>query len=263
MKLLSRFTRVILLEEFQDDCAVGVTFRVTDYKNLLMPWQNTRRIEFVRDLPYAYSSSYLNRYRHYQPIYHIVQRLADCFFRTGTAPENALVLGCAGCSIPRFLALHYRGCSITGIEYSAKMIEIARKYFTRDPIFQRLRLIHADAFSYVKEEKGTFQFLYVDVFQAEKNHPRVQETEFFQDLAALADGESITIVNLLSFTREECGVLIRRMRNLYDAAYVFDEKFHNYAVFVRTGEPSLLPAFEARAAKVAKQDDKVLPSGFR
>ena len=244
-----KHAKTILVEEFHDDNDGEIAFRVVDRVAPVLHQFDTRRLEFQSGSTYAYSTIYLDKNRHMQPIYESVQFMADAFFPNLTGLDRALVLGCAGCSIPRFLALSKPDCQITGIEYSEKMVEIARKYFINDPAFDHFELRQEDAFSFVKKTAEKYNYLYVDLFMAEKNHPRMLSDDFLKDIDYVAAKESISIFNLLSLSREESNKFAMRHLHRFTASYVFDETFHYYVAFVNTENPAKLRAFEERANK--------------
>ena len=241
-----------VVEKFQDDLDPEITFYVVDRTSALLPHYDTRRLVFRSGSTYAYSSIYLDKNRRIQPIYEIVQRLAESYFPKMDQLESALVLGCAGCSVPRFLALSNENCRIDGVEYSEKMVEIARKHFINDPIFDHFHLIHDDAFSFVKKTKEKYNFSFVDIFQAETNHPMMLSDDFLHDVNSITEKESISVFNLLSLSREECMKFALRHVGQFSAAYVFDEMFHYYVIFVKTAKPSDLKGFENRATKYVR-----------
>ena len=245
-----------LVEEFQDSANASATFYVIDRKAPFLHQFDTRRIEFRSGSTYAYSTIYLDKSRRMQPIYVCVQQMAESFFPNLEHINRALVLGCAGCSIPRFLALSNEQCKITGIEYSKIMVEIAQKHFINDPIFHNFELIQDDAFAYVKNTSDKFNFLFVDLFLAEKNHPQMLSDDFVKDVSFLTAEESISVFNLLSLSKEACIQFAMRHLGRFTAAYVFDEMFHYYVVFVKTAKSSNLKAFEGKITKYVRMQER-------
>ena len=241
--------KAILVEEFHEDNDQGVTFCVVDRVAPILHKYDTRRLEFQSGANYAYSTIYLDKNMRIQPIYESFQFMADAFFPDDNGLTRALVLGCAGCSIPRFLALSHQNCKITGVEYSEKMVEIARKHFIDDPLFDNFDLRLEDAFSFVKRTSEKYNFVYVDLFMAEKNHPHALSDDFLRDIDLITSKESIVIFNLLNLSREECVRFAMRQLSHFRAGYVFDETFHYYVAFVNTEDPKKLKAFEERANK--------------
>lgn len=251
--------KAILVEEFHDDNDPNVTFCVVDRIAPVLHKYDTRRLEFQRGANYAYSTIYLDKNMRIQPIYESVQYMADAFFPDFHGLEKALVLGCAGCSIPRFLALSSPSCKITGIEYSSKMVEIAKKHFIDDPLFENFDLRLEDAFTFVKHTSEKYNYVYVDLFMAEKNHPRMLSDDFLRDIDSISAKESIVIFNLLNLSREESVRFAMRRLPHFRAAYVFDETFHYYVAFVNTENPKRLKAFEERANKQVRILERFVP----
>lgn len=256
---LRKFEKKTLVESFHDEMNPEIMFDVIDETNPLLPWRDIRRIIFQNGSSYVYSTIYLHKYRHDQPIYYAVHQLTHSYLPKLSRLESALVLGCAGCSIPRFLALSAPKCKITGIEYSEKMIEIARKYFVNDPtIFRNFQLLHADAFSYIHGLSEKYHLLYVDLFLADKNHPQIFADDFLRDLDSVTAEESITIINLLNLSKSDATRYILRFVELFPAAYVFNERFHYYGVLIKTANPATLKRFEARAVKNLRMEERFI-----
>ena len=257
IRLHQKFARTTLVETFQDHLDNSITFRVVDRKMPLLSLYDTRRMEFCsNDLNYLYSMIYLNKKKRIQPIYESVQYMAECFFPKLSGLDGALILGCAGCSIPRFFALSSPKCKITGIEFSETMVEIAKKHFVNDAAFENFSLIQGDAFSYVQNVSEMYNFVYVDLFLAEKNHPKTLSSDFLNNLNTVTAKESIVIFNLLNLSKDDCIKFALRFLNLFGASYVFDEQYHYYVAFVKTENPKGLRAFESRAAKYVRIDER-------
>lgn len=244
-----KHAKATLVEEFHDENDPDITFRIVDRVGQILHQYDTRRLEFQSGSTYAYSTIYLDKSRRIQPIYESVQYMADAFFPGFDGLERALVLGCAGCSIPRFLALSKADCMVTGVEYSEKMVEIARKYFIHDLTAGNFELRQDDAFTFVKKTTEKYNYIYVDLFMAEKNHPRMLSDDFLRDIDLITAKESIAIFNLLSLSKEDSNKFALRHLHHFTAAYVFDETFHYYVAFVNTADPAKLKAFEERAYK--------------
>ena len=254
----SKTQKATLVESFQDELDPTVTFEVIDRKTPFLPMFDVRRLEFQRGSSYSYSAIYLNKRLRLQPIYFAVQRLTESFFPKLSALENALVLGCAGCSIPRFLALSSKNCKITGVEYSKTMIKIAKKYFIDDPIYKNFLLLQDDAFSFVHKTTSHFQLIYVDIFLADNHCPQITSAEFVTAVESLMPAESIAIFNALCLDKEECIKFASNYASSFSAAYVFDHQFHYYVVFVKASSATKLKAFEKRAMSFIRLDERFI-----
>ncbi len=255
-QILYKHITETLVEEFQDPVCAEVVYRVVDRKLPILRSLDTRRLEFTSGTKYAYSTIYLDKHRADQPIYLIVQDLTNSFFRRKSRMRSALVLGCAGCSIPRFLVMTYKRVQVTGVEYSEKMIEIAQKYFLNKPMEKRFTLLHDDAFAFVHKTTDQYDFIHVDVFVAEKNHPQTFTDDFMKALSNIMSENSIAILNCLNLTKNDCNNFALRFWDEFTAAYVVDERFHYYVVFVKASDPATLKGFETRVAKYARIDER-------
>lgn len=256
-KSVHKFQKVSKLESFQDEEDESLSFHVIEKKNPLLPWRNSRMITFERqNRPYVYSSVYLSRFRKLQPICPYAQIAFDSFLRGRCNVERALVLGCAGCSIPRYFALRFKNAKIIGIEYSELMIRIAKKYFISEPFLQNFELIHDDAFAYVRKEDQTFQAIFVDVFVAEQIHPQVFSEEFLTDLFRMTAEDSITVFNFLNVSQEKAGEFIRTLPKPFTAAYAYGKNGRLFVALIKAKDPSTLADFENRLTKKLEIYDK-------
>ena len=254
----SKIQKATLVESFQDEHDPSVTFDVIDRKTPFLPLFDVRRLEFQSGSSYSYSAIFLNKHLRLQPIYFAVQRLTESFFPKLSSLGSALVLGCAGCSIPRFLALSSKDCKITGVEYSEIMIKIAKKHFIDDPLYKNFLLLHDDAFSYVHKVTDQFQLIYVDLFHADNNYPQITSTEFVNAIGSLMTGESIAIFNSLCLSKEDCMKFASRYASSFTATYVFDHQFHYYVVLAKASSASKLKAFEKRAMRYVRLDERFI-----
>lgn len=117
-----------VLDCFQEGSYI---YRVSDHHYENNQQRNNRDLEFKNmHSPYFYihSSVYLDRSTIRQPIYDIPQDIILSWSNEAQI-NNALVLGCAGCTIPRFLVLQFPTCLVTGIELSSRLISIAQEFF--------------------------------------------------------------------------------------------------------------------------------------
>ena len=259
---IQKHRKTLVLESFPDENNPSVVYHVVDEKTPLFPSRNLRRISFRdgKDF-FNYSSVYLSKVHKIQPICSFAQRAIRAFFETFGKPERALVLGSAGCAIPRFLALQYKKCEIKGIEYSDLMVRIARKYFISGPVFRNFELIKGDAYAYVREADMPFNIIFVDLFTAGKISERIFSPEFLSDIGRLSDTESIVIFNPLFVSLEDSAGFIRSLPISVNRSYLFGHGDRYFIALVKTDRPELLPDFEKRLSKHANIFDSYTPEG--
>lgn len=184
-----------VLETFVED---GKQFRVIDLSKSFPFSIKKRHISFKvpkENKYYLYSGVYLDEKIVFQPIFETPQLIVDRWSKTHTI-KDALVLGCAGCSFPRFLALRYDSINIVGIELSAKQIEIAHKYFWIDKFDKNFKIYQQDAFLFVKNA-SMYDVIFVDLFNGTSVAKGVYEQSFVNDLVRIMKQKSITIINCL------------------------------------------------------------------
>lgn len=241
----------IIIDSFTDnETGASVSFKVVDYKYPFSPKDNIRRIEFQNGESFLYSSVYLSEKRDIQPLYPCAQRMIDCFHKI-YGGRNALVLGCAGCTIPRFLLHRYDDFSVTGVEYSNTVIDIANKYFISSKMKDRLTIINDDAFMYVKTSAQKYDHIFIDIFVEEKIHSSVFSDSFITDLYNCASDDSIIVFNLFGVGGAKAQRFMERISADFDARYVFEDYRKFFLALVKTKEPQKLALYEKRIRKYA------------
>ena len=106
--------RTILETVRSEDEGSDVRYQIVQYTLPVFHGADALAIEFDNNGSYIYSAVYTNPRRHFQPVYQVAQRLIDAYFAK-RGLDSALVLGCAGCTIPRFLVLHYPHSRVVGV----------------------------------------------------------------------------------------------------------------------------------------------------
>ena len=77
-------------------------------------------------------------------------------------PDRVLMLGVGGGTIPRMLLEKYPDVKIVGVEISEAIVNAAIEHLKLDEV--NMDLIVADAFEYVYQDIGKFDFIIVDLF---------------------------------------------------------------------------------------------------
>ena len=259
MGILSSIENRIIVESFTDEeTGAGVRFSVVDYVYPFCHKNDIRRIEFENEESYLYSSIYLSDKRDFQPMYPCAQRIIDCFFGRQSIGK-ALVLGCAGCTFPRFLVNRYPQCRVTGVEYSARLINIAKKHFFNSEMQKRFEIINDDAFMFVKEaEAGSYSLVFVDLFVAEKIHSSVLSPDFAADLCRICGENSVCIFNLFGLAGSSARRLAKAAAENFDAVYLIEDYRKYFLALIKTNDMGRLPAFEKRVKRFAEIDNKIL-----
>lgn len=182
---------------------------VVDHKNILRPHDIIRNIELNGGSNGRYSSIFINCKHKIQPYLPELQR-AFIAWNMISPINNVLVLGCAGCSFPRFFILSDKNCTVTGIEYSQEMIDVAKKYFLADIDMERFNLIKADAYQWIIDNKNTHKYdaILVDLFIGKRQSEINLQEDFLKTLSEAISDNGLVAFNVYDNTTE-----IRRMLN--------------------------------------------------
>lgn len=204
-KLQSKFVKTTVLNE---TVIGGTTYRVVE-KTSILPWyKNKRAICFKSpqepNRVYVHSMIYNTLKAHYQPTLIVPQKLIE-FWHRHYKPQNALILGAAGCTVPRFIALNFPEMQTVGIEYCSEFIEMANKYFFISQISDRFTLLEGDAFNYVINKRSSEKqdIIFVDVFDKTSIPEELFSEEFLNSLYEQTNEDSLIIFNLLTLNKEK------------------------------------------------------------
>lgn len=191
------FIRKKVLESFSLN---GVQFSVVDYCYMFGIRPSIRAIAHDEGRRFS-SVIYLNSKKghpYLPPVQAMIKAWANWH-----EYHHALVLGCAGCALPRFLFDEYESCAIRGVERSDKMIEIAKKFFLHG-IDDRFQLIHGDAFDYVSSYQGVgYDVIIVDLFHGKELAMRIFTDDFICHLKRICSDNGLVVFNLSSSISQE------------------------------------------------------------
>ena len=193
-------------------------YRVSDHFYESISQDDTRDLEFKSDdMPcfYLCSSVYLDQSRMRQPIYEIPQDLFDLWHKLGNI-NRALVLGCAGCTIPRFLILSFSECRVVGVDLSDEMIDIAHRYFFIPEFDERFLLLHDNAFSFIAKHSvnAKYDIIYTDLFDGPFVLEDVFSLDFMRDLFHHMSENALLLINLLDVNLEKAKIFARQSKSL-------------------------------------------------
>ncbi len=201
-KLIKLFAKATTVEEFDLD---GLPYRVIDRTNALPFTKNTRDLSFLYDgKVYAQSSVYIDPDEVIQPAYTIVQEVIK-LWALSFDMRNALVLGCGGCTIPRYVCRNFKQIKVTGVELSGKLIEIAKKHFTTPYMESNFTMLQGDAIEYVNNYPLPHKqdFIFSDLFCFDGVVPESFTQKYVSDLYNCTNNDSVIIFNLLGTEFED------------------------------------------------------------
>ncbi|MCC8141318.1 MAG: methyltransferase domain-containing protein [Lachnospiraceae bacterium] len=175
------------------------TFFVGDTKLVIedrvftfMPWRSTRTLRIAGTNAY-YSVIPLSPSQHRLLCFTFCEdALAE------KAPDfcrHALILGCGGGAVPRWLLEEYPSLQVDVVDRSPEIISVCKKYFL--PQWEesdRLVFHCTDAQDY-KPPNYRYQFIFCDLFNGEQLAPFVYDRKFAEKLHHMISEDGILIVN--------------------------------------------------------------------
>lgn len=221
----------IVIARFKNE--TGSICEVVDMGNIY------RGLRVINNIDNSFESIiYINPKHKKQPAYIPVQKIAFAFNKM-FGINQALILGCAGCVIPRFFNFAIPNAVVTGIEYSAAMIKAAKKYFFTDT-YKKFKLLHGDAYQYVADKNcGKYQdFIYVDLFEDSDISKGIFEKRFTDRLIDKLNDNGVIVYNVLGAPASYTAKISGRLNSLYNKlnCHVYDitKPDEHYLVILKT-----------------------------
>lgn len=244
-KIRNKFIKTAVLNETVID---GTVYRVIEKTSILPSYNGRRAICFkTPDEPnsvYFHSMIYLDEKKHYQPALITPQKIIELWHKS-FEPKNALVLGAAGCAVPRFIAFNYPEMKTVGIEYCPEFIEMANKYFFTDRISDRFSLTLGDAFDYVINKKSPEKqdIIFVDVFDKNSIPENTFSEEFINGLYEITSDNSAVIFNLLTLNEKDADLFAEGIKAPFTRKTVVCNNGRTTLVLAKSTDGKKLDAF--------------------
>lgn len=138
--------------------------------------------------------------------------------------NNALMLGGAGFTFPRYFLENNLGKNIDVVEIDGKMVEMARKYFYLKSD-TRMNIYLSDARTFVRSTDKKYDIIYVDVFNTISPPYYLATKEFFEDLKKHLTDNGVIMVNIISATRGAKSIFLNAevstLRSVYSKIDLF------------------------------------------
>lgn len=247
-KIQSKFIKTTVLNETVID---NLPYRVVD-KTSFLPWYKNRRALCFKnpDEPhriYVHSMIYHSKRSHYQPTLIIPQKVIEAWHNVYKV-KNALMLGAAGCTVPRFIALNFPEMTTVGIEYCPEFIELANKYFFISEISDRFSLVQGDAYDYVKNPNVSSKsdVVFVDIFSEYSIPNETFSDEFINALYEITSSDAVIIFNLLSLNQDDAVVFAKGIKASFSRKTVICKNERVTLVLVKSTDSEKSKRFSDR-----------------
>lgn len=238
-KLKKSLVKARVIETYEIDNEI---YKVIDYTSPLPFIKDRRNLSFrVDGAIHSHSAIYPNPKYHFQPIFNIPQRLIALWSKENEL-KNALILGCAGCSVPRFIALEYPESKAIGVELSEDFISIAKKHFLLDQIEKQFTLIKGDAIEFVKnyDKPENQNVIYIDIFDKDKIIDAVFTEEFINGLYNCTDENAIIIINILGKDIDETISFFNSLNLSFTEKFVIKNESAQFAILTKNDKADII-----------------------
>lgn len=244
-KIQAKFIKTTVLNETVID---NLPYRVVD-KTSPLPWYKNRRAICFKnpDEPYKvyiHSMVFHSKRSHYQPVIIIPQKIIEVW-HNAFKPKRALVLGAAGCTVPRFIAQNFSEMTTVGIEYCPEFVELANKYFFISEISDRFSLVQGDAFDFILNQKITSKpdVIFVDIFNESSIPNETFSDAFINALYETASSDAVIIFNLLSTSKEDAAAFTKEIKAPFSGKTVIYKDGRSTLILVKSTDSEKIKTF--------------------
>ncbi len=170
----------------------GTRLVVEDIIPLFRPWQGERILWIARTNAYYSVVPLFNR-RHRLLCFTFCE---DALKKYKPTPfYHALVLGCGGGAVPRWLLEEYASLSVDVVDYSPDILAVCRKYFLKKwEKSDRLTYYCQDARDYEPPDYD-YQFIFCDLFDGQNLAPVVLSPVFAAKLRRMLGENGLLLIN--------------------------------------------------------------------
>jgi len=104
-------------------------------------------------------------------------------------PDQVLQLGLGAAALTKFCHRHLRRSRVLAVDIDRTVIRVARQWFALPRDDARLRVVEADAATFVRRAPASTDWLQVDLYDAQARGPVLDDADFYRACrAALRDG---------------------------------------------------------------------------
>ena len=130
-------------------------------------------------------------------------------------PRHIVQLGLGAASLTKFCYHHFPQANVTAVELNPHLIDVCREVFFLPPDDDRLRVLEADAFDYVRSQAGknSIDILQVDLYDEHARAPVLDSAEFYQACADCLGPHGMMTVNIFGRDSDRH----KSLENIYNA----------------------------------------------
>ena len=176
------------------------------------------------------SATYIDEYKCNELVYEYT-KFYDMMFKSKKEIQNALMIGGAGYSYPKYYISHYLNKNMDVVEIDKKVTEIAKKYFYLDKLIQeydlsnnkRLNLINEDGRVFLNNNTKKYDAILNDAFSGDSPAKTLTTVEAVQKIHESLNEKGVYLSNVISsidgensnFIKAEIKTLNQVFENVY------------------------------------------------
>jgi spermidine synthase len=141
-------------------------------------------------------------------------------------PQEVLLIGLGGGSIPKYLHRYLPQLKTKVIEIDPRVIEIAKSHFYLPENDEALEVVQGDGFAYINESLLTTDVLMLDAFDASGVPSELYSQDFFDACAQRLNPDGMLLVNLWG-SDKNFDIYLGRI----------EQTFFGRVLILRTGKP--------------------------
>ena len=172
--------------------------------------------------------------------------------------RSALVLGLGAGMVP--MALAKSGAAVVVVDIDPVAARVARDYFGLDP--DRVRIHEGDARTFVRDCRGGYDVVVVDLFHGDGTPDYLVTREFFRDLRACLAGHGLAVFNTFADLRrpQAYAHLLATLRSELPHLALYRPEAHGPLVnsFIVAAAAPLPPASQVIMAYVPERHERIL-----
>ena len=176
------------------------------------------------------SASYIDESKCYELVYEYT-KYYDLMFQAKIEIKDALLIGGAGYSYPKYYISHYLDKKMDVVEIDGKVTEIAKKYFYLDKLIEefelkknnRLNLITQDGRVYLNKNTKKYDAILNDAFSGESPAKTLTTLEAIKEIHNSLNENGLYLTNIISsiegkdskFIKAEINTIKQVFKNVY------------------------------------------------
>ncbi len=170
----------------------GTRLLVEDQIPLLAPWK-AERFLWIEGTSAYYSVVPLFPFRHRLLCFTFCEDAVKTM--DPQTLKNALVLGCGGGGVPRWLLEEYRHLTVDVVDRSPEILDICQTWFLKRWNHSERLLYHCQDAKDYEAPDAAYQFIFCDLFDGENLAPLVYDPAFAIKLRRMLCDDGILMIN--------------------------------------------------------------------